>query len=177
MNTFGLPLPALPKRRVFVSYHHENDQAWYDLFSTWYGETLELFTNRSLKEPIDSDAVDYLHRTIREGKITGTSLTIVLCGPETWKRKWVDWEIGSTLNKGHGLLGIGLPTVATNRDGSAHAPDRLLQNYQNSYAPWLSWGAPPPTADEIKAAIARAASNASTLNCNNTLPFMTRNRP
>jgi hypothetical protein len=66
-----------PKRRVFVSYHHDNDQGWYDLFQQWYSEVLALFTNRSLAEPVDSDQLDYVHRTIRERNITGTSITIV----------------------------------------------------------------------------------------------------
>src|SRR5690606_23807434 len=107
---FGVPLP-LPKRRAFVSYHHDGDQFWYDQFSGW-ARDLELFTNRSLQEPVDSDDLqNYVHRYIREHHINGTSITIVLCGPETWKRKCVDWEIGSTVNKGHALLGIALPTA------------------------------------------------------------------
>ena len=44
-----------------------------------------------------------------------STVTVVLIGEETWKRKHVDWEIGSSLrqtqnNSRSGLLGIILPT-------------------------------------------------------------------
>lgn len=174
-NPLSWALPPTPKRRAFVSYHHGNDQAWYDLFSLWYGDAFDLFTNRSLTEPVDSDDVDYVHRAIRELNITGTSITIVLCGSGTWRRKWVDWEIGSTINKGHALLGIGLPTVSKNWDGSASVPDRLLVNYQNGYAPWLAWDA--ISAERVRSVIEDAVWRSSSVKPDNSLPFMRRNRP
>ncbi len=171
------PLP--PKRRVFVSYHHDSDQWWYERFAEYYGDRLELFTNRSLEEPIDSDNLSYVHRTIREGNITGTSVTIVLCGPETWKRKCVDWEIGSTLNMDHGLLGIGLPTAALTDDRQhVRVPDRLQRNYANGYAPWLGWtNAAAPSPQALLSALEDAAVRSTRAQADNALPFMTRNRP
>ena len=162
------------RRKVFVSYHHELDSAWYNQFATWFGSTLELFANRSLTEPVDSDDLDYVHRAIRENNIRGTSLTIVLCGYETWKRKCIDWEIGSTLNMGHGLLGIGLPSAAIQPDGGVRVPDRFLVNFQSGYAPWLSW---PPTSEQLMASIETAVSRARNMASDNSLRFMTRNRP
>jgi len=47
---------------------------------------LDIFTDKSLERRIDSEDADYLRRTIRENNISGSSLTIVLCGAETWKR-------------------------------------------------------------------------------------------
>lgn len=169
---FGYP-PPTPKRRVFVSYHHGADQGWYAAF-TGICDALDLFTNRSLEEPIDSDDVDYVHRAIRETNITGTSLTIVLCGPETWKRKWVDWEIGSTVNKNHALLGLALPTALRVPAGIV-APDRFYHNWLTGYAEWLLWESCTPVA--LSAAIDNAVSRAARFPADNRWPFMTRNRP
>jgi hypothetical protein len=163
-----------PKRKVFVSYHHELDQGRYDEFNRLFCASLDLVTNRSLQEPVDSDKLDYVHRAIREQNIKGTSLTIVLCGAETWKRKCVDWEIGSTLNMDHALLGVGLPTASRSSRGAIIVPDRLHVNCQGGYARWLSC---PFDGNQLLAAIEDAITRSRTYSCDNSLPFMTRNRP
>jgi len=70
------------KPRVFVSYHHGNDQPWYDRFAVVFGGAYEVFTDRSLRDSIHSDNTEYVMRVIREQYITGSSVTIVLCGSE-----------------------------------------------------------------------------------------------
>ena len=142
MSPFGSLLRGLkiPKRKVFVSYHHDNDQYWYDTFSGYFSETLELFYDNSLERGIDSTNSGYLNREIREEYIFGTSVTIVLCGQETYKRRWVDWEIHATLYYSHGLLGIALPTCA--RDSVTRnylVPPRFYENYISGYAVWMEW--------------------------------------
>jgi hypothetical protein len=94
-------LAKAPKRKVFISYHHGNDQWAYDYFSKTYGEDLELFSDQSLDGKIRSNDTEYVNRAIREDYIVGSSITIVLCGSETGKRKYVDWEIRSTLHQKH----------------------------------------------------------------------------
>ena len=128
-----------PKRKVFISYHHNNDQYWYDLFSQHFSDTLDLFYDNSLDRQIDSTNAQYVNRRIREEHIFGTSVTIVLCGAETYKRRWVDWEIHSTLHYSHGLLGIGLPTCFISYDNKFIVPERLHQNIASGYAVWMQW--------------------------------------
>ena len=70
------------KRKVFVSYHHRGDQAYYDAFSQAFHDTYEVITDNSLEREVDSDNVDYVMRRIRENHITGSSCTIVLVGGE-----------------------------------------------------------------------------------------------
>jgi hypothetical protein len=127
------------RRRIFVSYHHAHDQAYYDALSKTFHDRMDLVYDNSLDRQIDSDDTNYVIQRIRDNFISGTSCTIVLCGPETYQRKYVDWEIKATLDKGHGLIGVGLPTVATHADRSARVPDRLLSNYNSGYAAWKSW--------------------------------------
>ena len=134
-------LPSLPKRRAFVSYCHKDDQEWYDALSA-FGDWLDLFSDRSLGEPVRSDDPEYVNRAIREERIVGSSVTIVLCGSWTYGRKYVDWEIRSTLHHSHGLLGVALPSARRGASGNVIVPGRLHDNITTGYAVWMgawSW--------------------------------------
>ena len=136
----SLLYPTQIKRKVFVSYHHGNDQWFYNEFSRVFNDTYDVISDNSLDRAIDSDNPDYVMRRIREKYITGSSCTIVLCGAETPNRKYVDWEIKATLDKEHGLIGINLPTSITSQYGGVIVPDRLHDNVQSGYAVWIDWG-------------------------------------
>ncbi|HRJ12896.1 MAG TPA: TIR domain-containing protein [Alphaproteobacteria bacterium] len=132
--------PSLfPKRKVFISYHHANEQAYCDWLRTNLSSELEIFTDRSLTEAIRSDDAEYVNRRIREDYILGSSVTIVLCGSETYKRKYVDWEIYSTLHHEHALLGLWLPTAARNTENKILVPNRLYENIESGYAIFEAW--------------------------------------
>ncbi|WP_155303641.1 TIR domain-containing protein [Desulfosarcina widdelii] len=146
------------KRKVFISYHHKNDQSWYNHLSFVYSNDFDLFYDNSVERKIDSTNSEYLNRKIREEYIFGTSVTIVLCGSETWKRRWVDWEIHATLHHGHGLLGIALPSCAKNYEGKNIVPDRLYKNLVSGFANFMVWDGNP---DTLKANIEAAAQNSS----------------
>ena len=45
------------------------------------------------------------HSDIKD-QLNGTSVTVVLIGAETSKRKWIKYEIDESLKKGNGLLGV-----------------------------------------------------------------------
>ncbi|HEV7252129.1 MAG TPA: TIR domain-containing protein [Mesorhizobium sp.] len=135
----GLRVEAAVKRKVFVSYHHGGDQAYYDAFSQAFHDTYDVITDNSLEREIDSDNAEYVMRRIRENYITGSSCTIVLVGKDTQARKYVDWEIKATLDGGHGLIGVRLPTLPVNAQGRVSVPERLSDNINSGYALWLSW--------------------------------------
>lgn len=135
---YGITPP--PKRRVFISFHHKGDQDWFDYFSSKFSDQYEIFLDKSIGETqVRSDDPEYINRAIREDYITGSSITIVLCGAETHKRKYVDWEIYSTLHLEHGLLGIALPTAQKTLEGKIIVPDRLHINIQRGYAHFVEW--------------------------------------
>lgn len=140
-NMNGL-LDALMKptrRKVFVSYHHSGDQAYYDEFSRFFHDQYEAIRDNSLERLIQSDDTEYVMRQIREQYITGTSCTIVLIGAQSHERKYLDWEIKATLDKYHGLVGIVLPTHLKNPTGEIIVPDRFLDNCKSGYAVWAHW--------------------------------------
>ena len=150
-------LAELAKRpRVFISYHHAGDQRYYDILSNLLHDQYALVTDRSLDEEVDSANSEYVMRRIREGYITGTSCTLVLCGEETASRKYVDWEIKATLDAGHSLIGIALEPP-----GSHYLkPDRFFDNLMTRYAGLVDWfevvGDPATIQKKIAAAALRS---------------------
>jgi hypothetical protein len=155
-GVFGIPPPV--KHKVFVSYHHGEDQAYYDAFSKAFHDTYEVIYDKSLERRVDSDNLDYVIQRIRDNYITGSSCTIVLVGKETCDRKYVDWEIKATLDKEHGLIGVYLPNAPRNAENKIIVPDRLHDNIQSGFALWLSWQQITANAAQLQQYVATAKS-------------------
>ena len=83
--------------RVFISYHHDNDQ-WYKNELVKFGKDNNIFEDWSVDTgDISDDLTDEQIRVkIRDEYLKESSVTIVLVGTETKHRKHVDWEIYST---------------------------------------------------------------------------------
>ena len=105
--------------KVFVSHHHDNDQ-WYKE-ANWYrfGEQNQIFIDQSVDTGDISDGLsdEYIRELIRDKYLRDSTVTIVLVGTETRRRKHVDWEIYSsmydgTINKKSGIFAIELPTAS-----------------------------------------------------------------
>lgn len=144
------------RRKIFISYHHDNDQWYYNQFCQIFADTYEAVQDNSLDRLIGSEDCDYVMRRIREEFITGTSCTLVLCGPGTRWRKYVDWEIKGTLDKQHGLIGVNLPNNPGDPQGRVHKPDRLQDNIDSGYALWIMWENLAKGTDYLKACIEEA---------------------
>ena len=172
---YGLYKPHPAKPKVFVSYHHENDQAYYDRFAALFADRYDIITDTSIDRIIASADALYQPQVIREQHITGSSITIILCGIESWKRRWIDWEIHMTLNILHALLGICLPTNPRNADGTVTVPDRLHTNIVRGYAHFIHWTEDPQF---LRAAIDCSLEKAHQPgNRDNSAPRMERSRP
>lgn len=122
--------------KVFVSYHHANDQAKADYLRTEYGENNTLL-DRSLNEAYEDMTDDEILAAIRTEHLKDSTVTIVLIGSETANRKWVDWEIYASLRpygerSRNGLLGIYLPTAG-------ETPARLQDNIDSGHAVTMKW--------------------------------------
>ncbi len=137
LKQLGLP----EKRKIFVSYHHAGDQAYYDALAKMCDDC-DFLTDRSVSRLIKSDDPEYQERRIREEYMSGTSVTLVLCGAQTYQRKFVDWEIYATLYKEKGLIGVRLPLVVPDpMTGKVTVPFRLHTNIESGYALWRTWQA------------------------------------
>lgn len=127
------------RRRVFFSYQHSSDQAYYEAFSKIFHDGYEAIVDNSLERRIDSDDTNYVIQRIRDNYITGSSCTIVLVGPTSYERKYIDWEIKATLESEHGLIGVQLPTLPIQPNKTVIVPNRLHSNITSGYALWLTW--------------------------------------
>lgn len=102
---------------VFISFHHDNDQMYKEALVEW-GKKYNIFIDGSVEIgeiPEDWDS-QQIRNYIRDEHLKDTSVTILLVGTETQKRKHIDWELYSSMydgTKNHksGILVINLPTV------------------------------------------------------------------
>ena len=141
------------RRKVFISYHHD-DQKEVEDFIKKFDEYHDVFLSRAVgmtNDLIDSTDPDYIMRRIREEYLTDSTVTIIMIGKCTWGRKYVDWEIASTLrndsrNKRSGLVGITLPYMADQRK---ELPPRFKDNYDSGYAKWYKYPKSPEVLFDI----------------------------
>ena len=107
-------MPQTKRHKVFISYHHDQDQEYKERFAKMMKGDI---VDKSVKDGDIDDRnlpLDEVRRRIRDNFIADATVTVVLIGRCTWRRKHVDWEIGSSLRKTKknprcGLLGIWLP--------------------------------------------------------------------
>lgn len=152
------------RHKVFVSYHHANDQYYRDLFEELFADIYEIMISKSVQiGDIDENlSTDTIRQKIRDEYLQDSTVTVVLIGTETWKRKHVDWEIGSSIrhteyNHRSGLLGILLPSYRCDygnlwetefaENGGLYnphnIPPRLYDNIQCGFAKIYNWSDDP----------------------------------
>lgn len=131
------------KHKVFISYHHANDQAYKEALLNINNEH-DLFIDASVDiGEIDGNLDDEaIRQKIRDEYLMDSSVTIVLVGVETKKRKHVDWEIYSSMyngkvNKQSGVLVINLPTINCDYYTAAHG-DIEKQTIYPENTSWIS---------------------------------------
>ena len=123
---------------VFISYHHHNDQ-WFKEALVAMNQRTPIFTDGSVST---NDIPDYLsdeaiRERIRDDYLRDTTVTIVLVGTETKRRKHVDWEIYSSMYDGHinkksGILVINLPTINCDFFTAQHEGEKSTIYPENS---------------------------------------------
>lgn len=120
----------MAKHRCFVSHHKANAaqvEKFIDDFSDVF--TAEAIGVSDADDFIDSDDTNYVMQRIRDLYLSNSTVTIVLIGQCTWARRYVDWEVGSTLrnspnDKRSGLIAINLPYMGN----GGRLPDRVSAN-------------------------------------------------
>ena len=101
--------------QVFISYHHDIDQDYKDDLLKMARQH-KVFIDKSVDTwDIDDSLPDErIREIIRDEYLRDSTVTIVLVGEETKRRKHVDWEIYSSMfngkvNKKSGILVVSLP--------------------------------------------------------------------
>lgn len=142
------------KRKVFISFYQGDRPEVGNFIDQWSNQE-GVFTAKALgtsdeDDFIDSNDPEYVMTRIREKYLGDSTVTIVLIGSCTHSRRYVDWEIKSSLRRGtytpNGLLGILLPSQRL----PAFLPPRFEKNWQtgeaNCYARYHS---APTSASEL----------------------------
>lgn len=181
---YGNSPVAPPRHKVFVSYHHSpNDQKYRNDFERLFAERHGVMISKSVQiGDIDPNlATETIRQKIRDEYLRDSTVTVVLIGPETWKRKHVDWEIGSSIRQTKyssrsGLLGIILPTYPRS-DPSKYShytiPPRLHDNIECGFAKIYNWSADPVS---VQKWIHEAFERRNTINPDNSFPNFVNNR-
>jgi len=166
------PAPQAIKRDVFISSFHEGNQQEVDEFIYRWATVAGVFTPKAIgtfhnDDFINSDNPEYVMSEIRRKYLGNSSVTIVLVGNCTHSRRYIDWEIKSSLRRGdntpNGLLAYVLPSAMPPADGPyglieytkrawPSLPDRLAANWnyfdqQNCYARYY---VPPTSAEGLR---------------------------
>jgi hypothetical protein len=106
-------------RRVFFSFHYERD-IWRasQVRNSWVTKPDREeagFWDAAAWEEVKKKGDEEIERWIRT-QLNGTSVTAVLIGPETSSRKYVNYEIEQSWDKGNGLLGIFIHNMKDKND-------------------------------------------------------------
>ena len=142
------------RHKCFISYHQDDEdeviQFIDDYSNVFIAKVLGVSDDDDF---INSSDTDYVMRRIRELYLTDSTVTIALIGRCTWARKYVDWEIASTLrndsnNKRSGLLGVLLPSAGINPSAPIRLNDNLPKTHgADGYARYIIY---PPSDDFLR---------------------------
>ena len=124
-----------------------------------------------------------VRQIIRDDYLQDSTVTVVLIGTETWKRKHVDWEISASISHTKasdrsGLIGIFLPThpdYGRDKYNPYIIPPRLHRNAKCKYAKLYHWNTNP---NVVQAWIHEAFKRRKQKNLNphNSDPLFGKNR-
>ena len=175
--------PAGLRHKVFVSYHHANDQFYRNQFELLFADIYNVIVSKSVQiGDIESHlTADTIRNTIRDNYLRDSTVTVVLVGEQTWQRKHVDWEIGSSIrdteyNPRSGLLGILLPTYPDSTQNEYYpqtVPPRLNDTVVCGYATMYHWSDDPKT---VQLWIHQAFERRFEIDPDNSFPSFLNNR-
>ncbi|NLI92971.1 MAG: TIR domain-containing protein [Peptococcaceae bacterium] len=127
-------------RRVFFSFHYENDiNRAMVVRNSWVvqGTKEANFIDKAAFEAVKRQGDQAVHNWI-DKQLDGTSVTVVLIGSETLTRPFVQYEICQSLNRGNAIIGVyinGIKDMTTGYitlQGNVHT---VVGSYNNTGSP------------------------------------------
>lgn len=180
-NWNPLPVPPAPpvRRKVFISSFHDGNSDEVDQFIFRWTQQEQVFIPKAIgsfhnDDFIDSNNPEYVMSEIRRKYLGDSSVTLVLIGRCTHSRRYVDWELKSSLRQPenglpNGVLAYVLPSavplmppgVAWDKLAWPTIPDRLSANYNyyNTEACYARYYTMPGSADQLRNQIELAYSD------------------
>ncbi|MCJ8322251.1 MAG: TIR domain-containing protein [Hyphomicrobiales bacterium] len=123
--------------KCFISYHKDDKTAVDDFCNKFSGS----FIRRGLKmedDLIDSTNTDYVMKRIRLLYLGDSTVTIVLIGKCTWARRFVDWEVQSSLRNPADGLPNGVVAIQL-WDSYQKLPERVAENVEAGYSKFYTY--------------------------------------
>jgi len=154
------------RHKCFISYHQVDE----DEVAKFIDDFNDVFIPKVLgvsdtDDFIDSTDTDYVMRRIRELYLTDSTVTIVMTGKCTWARRYVDWEVASSLrndpnNRRSGLVAITLKSVASSASKQLLA--RVDDNVDSDHNGYARWRVYPTSSGSLRSYIDTALSASNT---------------
>ncbi len=138
------------RRKVFVSHYGGDRTAVKKFIDKWS----DVFIAKELgvyddEDFINSNDGDYVMAQIRRKYIRDSTVTLVLMGTCTHSRRYIDWEIKSSLRQGNytpnGLLGIILPSLRE----TPNMPERFSENWSSERECYAQDHLAPKSAEQL----------------------------
>ncbi|TGL62032.1 hypothetical protein EHQ64_09180 [Leptospira sarikeiensis] len=93
-------------RKTFFSFHYKKDNWRASIVrNSWVTQDSAGFFDSADWEAVKKKDDSSIEKWI-DNQLSGTSVTVILIGSDTYGRKWINYEITSSWKKGNGLLGI-----------------------------------------------------------------------
>jgi hypothetical protein len=152
------------RHKCFISYHAEDTDEVATFIDDFGAEFIAKTVGVTDEDDfIDSDDTDYIMEQIRTKYLGNSSVTIVLIGECTWARRYVDWEIYSSLrdskySKVNGLLAIQLPAGVPSGTLPARANDNVVRTADGVDVGYARYRVYPDTASSLRSWISDAYS-------------------
>lgn len=99
-------------RRVFFSFHYDDVFRANQVRNSWVTQGKEAagFIDKAEFEKVEKRGQKAIENWINQ-QLNGTSVTVVLIGPETLNRYYVHYEICQSLNKGNSIIGVKIHNI------------------------------------------------------------------
>lgn len=171
-----------PRHKIFISFFHKDDEIYKEKLEDIVGKNFAISRSVQLGDINPNNNTEYIRQQIRDKFLSDSSVTIVLIGTNTWKRKHVDWEIYSSMrdtrnNPRSGVIGIILPTrkdFGPGKSFDSHTiPPRLADNLENDFVKIYDWSKDPSFYQKI---IHEAYEKKNKINPNLSREMFGRNR-
>lgn len=148
------------RRKCFISYYAGDQEAVADFVLTFK----DVFIPKAIgvtdgSDFINSNDSEYVMSRIRQKYLGDSTVTLCLIGECTHSRRYIDWELKSSLRRGsftpNGLVGILLPHMGT----KGILPERFRANWNKDeskgYAIYRSY---PTSGEQLRGWIEQAFS-------------------
>lgn len=110
----------LQESKIFVTYDYENDRHYKNMLVAWSrNDSFDIsFHDKSVDVSVESDDLGVIRRVV-SSRISEATHVLCIVGKDTWRSKWVQWEIEKAKE-------LGKPLIAVKVSKSCRAPKALL---------------------------------------------------